>query len=145
MKTDCTPLQIEFQGLGRRRVRAAFDGGHIPSDGGVLLLRETDMRFAITRRLAACFTDHRNPDEIEHSVLELLRQRIYGIALGYEDLNDHDDVMRDPLLALALGKRDPEGKVRKRKRDQGKALASSSTLNRLELTPGEVQAVSDAG
>lgn len=135
MKTECTSVQCEFQGLGRRKVVAAFDGGHISSDGGALLLRETDLRLGVLERLAACFTDHRDPELIEHSVAELLRQRIYGIALGYEDLNDHDGLMHDPLLALALGKADPEGKTRHRKRDTGKALASSSTLNRLELTP----------
>lgn len=134
MNTECTAAQLEFQGLGRRKVVAAFDGGHISSDGGALLLRETDRRFGILERLAGCFTDHRDPERTEHSVLEMLRQRIYGIALGYEDLNDHDDLMGDPLLALALGKADPEGKVRHRERDTGKALASSSTLNRLELT-----------
>lgn len=137
MQTECTPSQMEFQGLGKRTVVACFDGGHISSDGGALLLRETDERFNVTKRLASCFTDHRDSELIEHSVLELLRQRIYGIALGYEDLNDHDDLLRDPLLALALGKEDPEGRQRHRKNDVGKALASSSTLNRLELTPAE--------
>ena len=142
MNTACTRTQMEFKGLGRRKVVAAFDGGHISSDGGALLLRETDSRLGITRQLAACFTDHRAPERIEHSVLEMLRQRIYGIALGYEDLNDHDDLMRDPLFALALGKTDPEGKARRRKGDEGKALASSSTLNRLELTPTDASAKS---
>ena len=142
MKTQCTPTQMEFQGLGRRKVQAAFDGGHITSDGGALLLRETDARFGITDRLATCFSDHRDPDRIEHSVLELVRQRVYGLALGYEDLNDHDDLLRDPLLALTLGKQDVEGKHRRRKRDQGKALASSSTLNRVELTPAEASSQS---
>ena len=137
MKTQCTPTQLEFQGLGRRKVHAAFDGGHITSDGGALLLRETDARFGITTGLAACFTDYRRQELVEHSVLELVRQRVYGLALGYEDLNDHDDLLRDPLLALTLGKRDVEGKNRRRKRDQGKALASSSTLNRVELTPAD--------
>ena len=137
MKTQCKPNQIEFQGLGRRKVQAAFDGGHISSDGGALLLREVDRRFGITSGLAECFSDHRREDLIEHSVVELLRQRIYGIALGYEDLNDHDDLMRDPLLSMVLGKRDPEGKNRRRSCDRGKALASSSTLNRLELTPDD--------
>jgi len=135
MKTECTPVRIGFQGLGRRRVEAAFDGGHISSDGGALLLREADARFGVTELLAGCFTDYRNPERVEHSLLELLRQRVYGIALGYEDLNDHDDLMRDPLLALALGKDDVEGQERRREQDRGKALASSSTLNRLELTP----------
>ena len=137
METQCKPVQIEFQGFGRRKVRAAFDGGHISSDGGALLLREVDRRFGITRGLAGCFTDYRREGLIEHTVLELIRQRIYGIALGYEDLNDHDDLMRDPLLSMALGKCDPEGKDRRRSRDRGKALASSSTLNRLELTPAD--------
>jgi hypothetical protein len=88
--------------------------------------------------LAECFTDHRREDLTEHTVLELLRQRIYGIALGYEDLNDHDDLMRDPLLGLVVEKFDPEGKERRRSSDRGKVLASSSTLNRLELTPADV-------
>ena len=135
MKTECTAAQMEFQGLGRRKVQGVFDGGPISSDGGAVLLRELDIRAGLTERLAACFTDHRDPELIEHSVLELVRQRIYGLALGYEDLNDHDDLMRDPLLALALGKQDAEGQTRRRERDRGKALASSSTLNRLELTP----------
>jgi len=123
-------------------VQAAFDGGHISSDGGALLLREVDRRFGITKRLAQCFTDYRRDDLVEHSVLQLARQRIYGLALGYEDLNDHDDLMRDPLLSMVLGKRDPEGSDRRRSCDRGKALASSSTLNRLELTPAEADAQS---
>lgn len=135
METECSAGQLEFQGLGRRRVQAAFDGGHISSDGGALLLRETDARLDVSGRLAQCFTDHRDPDLVDHSVLELVRQRVYGIAQGYEDLNDHDDLLRDPLLAVAVGKKDPEGQQRRRKGDRGKALASKSTLNRLELTP----------
>ena len=137
MKTECTSTQLEFQGLGRRIVQALFDGGHLSSDGGALLLREVDARLNILPRFAACFTDYRNPELIEHRVLELLRQRVFGIALGYEDLNDHDDLMRDPLLALTVGKSDPEGTARHRESDRGKALASSSTLNRLELTPAQ--------
>ena len=142
MKTECTPVQIEFTGLGRRKVQGAFDGGHISSDGGAVLLRETDLRLGITEKLAACFTDHRDPDLIEHEVLALLRQRVYGLALGYEDLNDHDDLKWDPLWALALNKQDVEGKMRRRKADRGKVLASSSTLNRLELTPANADATS---
>lgn len=142
MGTECTSVRLEFQGHGRRRIHGAFDGGHISSDGGALLLREVDARLGLTKRLAACFTDHRNPDLVEHSVLELVRQRVYGLALGYEDLNDHDDLMRDPLLALALSKRDVEGAWRRRLADRGKIMASSSTLNRLELTPAEVSAES---
>jgi len=128
---------MEFQGLGRRRVEAAFDGGHISSDGGAVLLREADARLGITERLAACFSDHRDEELIEHSVLDLVRQRVYGLALGYEDLNDHDDLKRDPLLALAMGKQDVEGRKRRRCSDRGKVIASSSTLNRVELTPAD--------
>jgi hypothetical protein len=135
MKTECSAVQYEFQSLGGRNVQVCFDGGHLSSDGGSVLLRDIDGRLEITKRFAACFTDYRDPELIEHSVLELLRQRLYGLALGYEDLNDHDDLMHDPLLALTVGKADPEGGDRHRKSDQGKALASSSTLNRLELTP----------
>jgi hypothetical protein len=135
MKTECIAAQLEFQGLGRRRVEGGFDGGHLSSDAGALLLRELDQRLRVTERFAACFTDYRDASLIEHQVVELLRQRVYGIALGYEDLNDHDDLLRDPLLALSVGKTDVEGERRRRPSDKGKALASSSTLNRLELTP----------
>ena len=138
MKTECNRERMEFQGGSRRLVQAGFDGGHISSEGGALLLRELDLRQDLTRRFAGCFTDHRDRDLIEHTVLELVRQRGYGLALGYEDLNDHDDLARDPLLALALGKRDPEGTDRRRERDHGRPLASSRTLNRLELTPREL-------
>jgi hypothetical protein len=129
---------MEFQEVGRRVVKAEFDGGHITSDAGVLALREVDRKFALCRRFAQCFKDHRNPDLIEHSVGELVRERAMAMALGYEDLNDHDDLARDPLLALAAGKVDVEGKNRKRQRDRGRPLASKSTLNRLELTPAQL-------
>ena len=138
MTTECTPIQMEFQGVGRRKVAASFDGGHLSSDGGALLLREAEERFRIVERFAACFTDLRDERYVEHSVLELLRQRIFGIALGYEDLNDHDKLRLDPLIALASGKEDLEGKNRRREEDRGKPLASPSTLNRLELTPEDV-------
>ena len=142
MPTECSATQLEFQGLGSRKVQACFDGGHVSSDGGALLLREADVRLDVTKRFAACFTDYRDAELIEHSVLELVRQRVYGLALGYEDLNDHDGLMRDPLLALALGKDDPEGHNRHRVSDRGKVLASSSTLNRLELTPANAGSAS---
>ena len=135
MATECTPIQMEFQGVGRRRVAAAFDGGHLSSEGGSLLLREADTRVGMVERLAACFTDHRRPDSVEHRVDELLRQRIFGLALGYEDLNDHDALRLDPLMALASGKEDIEGRARRREEDKGKPLASKCSLNRLELTP----------
>jgi hypothetical protein len=133
--TECTGEQLEFHGLGRRTVVGRFDGGAISSDGGVMLLSEVEAKTRIVERLAEQFVDYRNPKLIEHSVRELVGQRILALALGYEDLNDHDRLRLDPLLAAAVGKRDPSGAKRFNERDHGKALASSSTLNRLELTP----------
>jgi hypothetical protein len=135
MQTECIQQTFEFQALGRREVVARFDGGPITSDAGGLLLREVEQHTGIIRRLSECFTDHRDEELIEHSVEELLRQRIFALALGYEDLNDHDQLRYDPLLATLVGKQDPTGSDRLRKRDQGKALAGRNTLNRLELTP----------
>jgi hypothetical protein len=135
MKTECSIDRLAFQPLGRREVVGAFDGGTITSDAGGLLLREVEERTGILRQFAACFVDHRDPDLVEHTVQELVAQRIYGLALGYEDLNDHDQLRRDPLLATLVGKEDPTGQNRTRQRDRGKPLAGKSTLNRLELTP----------
>jgi len=135
MTTECTQESFAFHHLGRREVVARFDGGNITSDAGGLLLRETERVTGILRQFAACFSDHRAPGLIEHPVEDLIAQRIYALALGYEDLNDHDDLRHDPLLAVLVGKRDPLGQHRARKRDRGKALAGKSTLNRLELTP----------
>jgi hypothetical protein len=116
-----------------------FDGGRITSDGGSMLLREVETRTRIIQQFAACFTDYRSPLLTEHSLEELVAQRVYGLALGYEDLNDHDELRTDPTLAVLVGKDDPEGKNRFRRRDRGKALAGKSTLNRLELgKPGTV-------
>ncbi len=112
---------------------ARFDAGYLSSDGGALLLREADRRLDLTRRMAGCFADARQPGRVEHTVAELVAQRVHGLALGYEDLNDHDRLRSDPLLALAAGKADPTGMDRARDRDRGHALAGSSTLNRLEL------------
>jgi len=137
MQTECTQVSFRFHPLSQRDVVARFDGGSITSDGGGLLLREVERRTGILRQFSACFTDHRNPLFIEHSVLELVGQRVYGLALGYEDLNDHDDLRRDPLLATLVGKVDPTGAHRLRDRDVGKALAGKSTLNRLELTKAD--------
>ena len=135
MQTQCTQRTFEFEALGRREVVARFDGGPITSDAGGLLLRQVEEHTGIIRRLAWCFTDHRDEELIEHSVEELLRQRIFGLALGYEDLNDHDQLRHDPLLATLVGKADPTGGDRLRRRDRGKALAGRNTLNRLELRP----------
>jgi len=133
MGTECNPTQLEFHALGRREVVGRFDGGRITSDGGGLLLREVDQRLGLLRRLATCFTDYRNPNSVEHDVHDLVAQRVYGLALGYEDLNDHDALRSDSVLALLVGKRDLVGDKRGRERDRGYPLAGSSTLNRLEL------------
>jgi len=138
MSTECNGKLFEFHPLGGREVRADFDGGAITSDGGGLLLREVEKRTGIIERFADCFRDHRETERIEHTVRELVAQRVYGLALGYEDLNDHDELRRDPLLAVLAEKEDVTGASRKRKQDRGKALAGKSTLNRLELTPAEV-------
>jgi len=130
------PQELEFQPSPRRRVEAAFDAGRMSSDGGLLLLREASLRLSLFERFGACFRDHRQGPRVEHTVPELLSQRVLAIACGYEDLNDHDRLRDDALLALAVGKSDPLGVTRPRARDAGRALASSATLNRLERTPG---------
>ena len=130
--TECRNQPLLFQDLGSRKVVADFSGGTLSSDGGVLLLRQVDLALGLTRRLAGCFGDQRNPIFVEHSVPELLAQRIYAEALGYEDVNDHQQLRRDPLLATACGKKDPLGE--NRTFHPGPALAAPSTLNRLELS-----------
>jgi hypothetical protein len=142
MKTECTADQMDFHGLGRRVVVGQFNGGKISSDSGGLLLREVEQRTHILKRLAGCFTDHRDANQIEHSLESLIKQRVMGLALGYEDLNDHDALRHDPLLALLSDKQDVSGKTRKRDQDKGCALAGKSTLNRLELTPLDAGAAS---
>jgi hypothetical protein len=150
MDTECTRQTFLFQpqfSTKKRKSRekivtATFDGGVITSDGGALLVREVEKKLGILRQFAKCFTDHRDPDLTEHGVYEMLAQRVYGIVLGYEDLNDHDDLRQDPLLALLVGKEDIMGEKRRRRRDRGKPLAGKSTLNRLELTPEDANAES---
>ncbi len=134
MQTECNQEALEFHPLNQRQVVGGFDGGAITSDAGGLLLREVEKRTAIIGQFAACFRDHRKPERIEHQVKELVAQRVYALALGYEDLNDHDQLRADPLLAVLAEKPDPSGESRVRERDQGKALAGKSTLNRLELS-----------
>jgi hypothetical protein len=114
-----------FHGLKKREIRGQFNGGAISSDGGGLLLREVDKRIGLIGQFAGCFTDYRDPDLIEHGLEELVAQRIYGLALGYEDLNDHEQLRKDPLLGVLVEKEDPRREL----------LAGKSTLNRLELTP----------
>lgn len=121
MSSECNPNRVHLQGPNRRQITAQFNGGSIVSDGGVLLLAETDRRSRLMERWAQCFMDHRDPRYVRHPLLRLLRQRVFGLALGYEDLNDHDELRQDPLLAALLG--EPE-----------RPLAGKSTLNRLELT-----------
>ncbi len=135
--TECTQTNFTFATEFRREVVASFDGGTITTDGGSLLLHRTEQKTGILRQFADCFQDYRNPTRVDHSVGELVRQRVYGLALGYEDLNDHDQLRADPLLAMLSGKDDVEGKDRRRQRDRGKAGAGKSTLNRLELTPAD--------
>jgi Transposase DDE domain group 1 len=134
MPTECMPESLQFQAAQGRDVVARFDGGTLTSDGGAVLLREVERSTRIVAQFAACFTDHRDPARIEHPVASLVAQRVYGLALGYEDLNDHDALRADPLLAVLAGSADPTGAARSRARDSGKALAGKSTLNRLELT-----------
>jgi hypothetical protein len=117
----CTQTVFEFQDHNRHKVTAAFDGGYLSSDaGGSLLLRELELRTGIISRLAGCFNDYRDPRRIEHSLKELLRQRIGALALGYEDLNDHDNLRYDPALALMAGKHNVEGLDRNCEQDRGK-------------------------
>ncbi len=135
MKTECTKKYDTFQPLGRKEIVAECNGGLITSDGGCRLLREIEKRTAILQRFAESFTDYRDENRIEHSVLSLVSQRVTALALRYEDLNDHNHLTRDRMLAVAVGTRDPTGMDRKSELNKGKPLAGKSTLNRLELTP----------
>jgi hypothetical protein len=132
--TDCKEQPLWFQGLGSRSVVADFSGGTLSSDGGALLLRQVDINLGLTQSLAQCFRDSREPVYVDHSVRQLLAQRLYGLALGYEDLNDHQRLRLDPLLAAACEKADPLGQDRFNPAHRGIALAAVSTLNRLELS-----------
>jgi hypothetical protein len=121
---------------------ASFSGGHVTSDGGLPLLHEVEQRTGLLKQFSACFEDHRDPRRIEHTVEELVAQRVLGILCGYEDLNDHATLRYDPLLASVAGKKDILGKERQKAKDAGQALASPSTLNRLELTAADATAAS---
>lgn len=130
MQTECSAKSMRFARTKSRDVVAAFDGGTITSDAGALLLGATDRAVRLVSRFAACFTDSRRPDLVEHRVETLVGQRVFGIALGYEDLNDHDELRHDPVMASLAGK------LQAKRRDCA-ALAGKSTLNRLELSRPE--------
>jgi hypothetical protein len=138
--TVCTESKVELEGVGRRRFELDFSAGRVSSDGGGVLLREADRRLRLSERLASCFTDHRKPWLIDHTVGELVAQRVLGLALGYEDLNDHEELSKDPLLAALVGKADPTGEHRLQSR--GQPLASASTLGRVERTKEDATAAS---
>src|ERR1700694_2030998 len=123
--TECNQSGFGFEACGSREIVARFDGGTISSDGGAFLLRQTDQRLNLLRRLAACFLDGRNQEQVEHSILEMLSQRIYGLALGYEDINDHEQLRKDPVFGILAGRKELE-----------EPLAGKSTLNRMELGAG---------
>ena len=129
-RTDCNNQPLLFQDLGRRQVVADFSGGYLSSDGGALLLRQLDAGLRMSATLARAFTDHRDPRYCDHSVRELLAQRLVAEALGYDDLNDHATLRRDPLLAVACDKREPLGADRLH--DRTSALAAPAPLQRLE-------------
>src|SRR5260221_11123108 len=103
MQTECIPDIFGFEAVEGRQVVAAFDGGAITSDAGALLLGATDRAIRMVDRLASCFVDRRSQAHVEHSVATLVGQRIFGIALGYEDLNDHETLRHDPLMAVLAG------------------------------------------
>jgi hypothetical protein len=123
--TECKQSSFGFQDCGSREIVARFDGGTISSNGGALLLRQTDERLDLLPRLAQCFLDGREQDRVQHSVQEMISQRVYGLALGYEDLNDHEQLRSDPLFSVLAGHEELD-----------KPLAGKSTLNRLELGDG---------
>lgn len=131
MQTQCSAEQLQFSCVEGRRVVAAFDGGTVSSDAGALLLGRADEAIGLIDRLGQCFVDERKPDQIEHTVRTLIGQRVFGIALGYEDLNDHEQLRHDPVFGTLLGK------LETKRRDDCAPLAGKSTLNRLELHPIE--------
>ena len=130
-RTQCIAEQMEFQGLGSRRVIATSNGGAITSDAGGLLLRDTEGRVKLIAGFAACFEDGRDARRVEHELGALLRQRVYALALGYEDVNDHERLRFDPMLQIL------SGKLEATRRKGGPALAGKSTLNRLERLAGD--------
>ncbi len=127
MPTECITQSLDFGTVEGRRLEAAFDGGLVTSDAGGLLLGATDRAIRMMDRFALCFHDERRPEYIEHEVATLVGQRVFGIALGYEDLNDHDELRHDPMMAILAGKLTA-------RREDCAPVAGKSTLNRLELS-----------
>jgi hypothetical protein len=123
--TECNQSSFGFEASGKREIVARFDGGTISTDGGAFLLRQTDKRLNLLPRLAECFLDGRNPDLIEHTIAEMVAQRVYGLALGYEDLNDHEQLRNDPVFGILAGREETSA-----------PLAGKSTLNRMEMGAG---------
>src|SRR6187397_3712891 len=127
MPTECSRDLFGYEVVEGRQVVAAFDGGEVTSDAGALLLGATDRAIGLVTRLAACFDDGRDQAQIEHTVEAMVAQRVFGIAMGYEDLNDHDQLRHDPLMAVLAGKLEA-------RREDCAPIAGKSTLNRLELS-----------
>ena len=123
--TECNQSGFGFEACGSREIVARFDGGTISSDGGAFLLRQTDQRLNLLPRLAECFLDGRKQEQVKHSIPEMLSQRIYGLALGYEDINDHEQLRNDPVFGILAGRDELD-----------EPLAGKSTLNRMELGDG---------
>src|SRR5258708_29430971 len=123
--TECNQSGFGFAASGKRQVVARVGGGTISCDGGAFLLRQTDKRLNLLARLAECFLDGRNQEQVEHSIVEMLSQRIYGLALGYEDINDHEQLRKDPVFGILAGREEWD-----------EPLAGKSTLNRMELGTG---------
>ena len=123
--TECNREVFSFASHFSRRLEVSFTAGQVSTDGGALLLRQADGKIGLLKRVASCFTDRRSPLPIQHQLGEMLSQRIYGLALNYEDLNDHEQLRHDPLMAVLAGRRKLE-----------EPLAGKSTLNRLELPGG---------
>jgi Transposase DDE domain group 1 len=121
--TECTQERFGFTAHFSRRVEAGFSAEHVSTDGGALLVREVDRKIKMVKRVTACFTDGRSPGRVEHTVGEMLSQRIFGLTLGYEDVNDHEQMRSDPLFGVLAGRRELD-----------RPLAGKSTLNRLELS-----------
>src|SRR3954462_12050313 len=131
MPTECSAPQLDFGMVEGRRVVAAFDGGAVTSDAGALLLGAADKAIGLVGRFAACFKDGRSPGRVEHEIATMVGQRVFGVALGYEDLVDHDQLRHDPAMAILAGKLEA-------RRSDCAPLAGKSTLNRLELSRPEL-------